>query len=296
MDAIAEGAESSEARQLSLIESQLDTVDYLRPVAAPVRGPRVVYSGDSRIAAVYAYGRRGLLGLRPRGYVVIRRAPVVAYRGTPPLESYGYPYRDGVRQPIGHESLQTGPNRWEYRPLYADDDLSFDETHRQIEERLGPQRDAPAIPQPPERPNGIAADSRSQRSTAQRDAASEPEELPIPDQPREPPRGAKSTKTRAAARDIARESEVENDSRDNTKLDAEAGPKAPLNVPPPPKPDPAVQPTRSNVEGSSNVEGGNAREKAGTRTAQQKLTPRVGNAAEARGPDLRNPSTGTREF
>jgi hypothetical protein len=37
-----------------------------------------------------------------------------------PSINWRYP-RPLVEQPIGHESIQTGPNRWIYRPLYARD-------------------------------------------------------------------------------------------------------------------------------------------------------------------------------
>ncbi len=36
-----------------------------------------------------------------------------------PGDIWGYPLARPIAQPIGHESLQTGPNRWIYRPLYA---------------------------------------------------------------------------------------------------------------------------------------------------------------------------------
>ncbi len=36
---------------------------------------------------------------------------------------FGYRYDNPVRQPIGVESVQTGPNTWESRPLYAGDQL-----------------------------------------------------------------------------------------------------------------------------------------------------------------------------
>jgi hypothetical protein len=62
-DAIAEGARNSELRRLSMIDSQLDSVDALR--ALRVGQPRGLWGSD--VAAVYAYGRRGILGLRPRG-------------------------------------------------------------------------------------------------------------------------------------------------------------------------------------------------------------------------------------
>jgi hypothetical protein len=37
-----------------------------------------------------------------------------------PSINWRYP-RPLVEQPVGHESIQTGPNRWIYRPLYARD-------------------------------------------------------------------------------------------------------------------------------------------------------------------------------
>jgi hypothetical protein len=38
-----------------------------------------------------------------------------------PGDIWGYPAPRPVEHPIGHESAQTGPNRWTYRPLYAAD-------------------------------------------------------------------------------------------------------------------------------------------------------------------------------
>ena len=151
-DAIAEGARNSELRRLSLIDSQLDTIDARRSLIVPIAQPRGLWGPN--VAAVFPYGRRGILGLRPRGYVVVRRSPVVVDRrtygleGSPPGFSYGAytndPYGQSARQPIGHESLQTGPNRWEYRPLYAEDDGRLDEIHGQIERELRPDGEAPS--------------------------------------------------------------------------------------------------------------------------------------------------------
>ncbi len=36
-----------------------------------------------------------------------------------PGDIWGYPGPRPIEHPIGHESAQTGPNRWTYRPLYA---------------------------------------------------------------------------------------------------------------------------------------------------------------------------------
>ncbi len=36
-----------------------------------------------------------------------------------PGDIWGYPQARPIVHPIGHESAQTGPNRWIYRPIYA---------------------------------------------------------------------------------------------------------------------------------------------------------------------------------
>jgi len=286
-DAIAEGTANSEARRLSLIDSQLDTVDQLRPVTVPVsvRGRRVYYARNPDVAAVYAHGRRGVLGIRPRGYVVVRRAPAVVYGrssiAAPPLYelegAYGYDLRD-VRQPIGHESLQTGRNRWEYRPLYADDDR-LDDIHRGIERELDPQRasynrdeaqdDAPSV---------------RRRSAARQAAASEPEELPLPadEDPPDAPR-----RDRGGARDIAREpttAREDQDAREPVGQD-QPGERRRTSVPPPPEPDPPDQPTAS------------ARRKSTASDDRAKKPAQPPDANEdIRGPLLPDPSNGPREF
>jgi hypothetical protein len=38
-----------------------------------------------------------------------------------PGDIWGYPRPRPIEHPVGHESRQTGPNRWIYRPLYAVD-------------------------------------------------------------------------------------------------------------------------------------------------------------------------------
>jgi hypothetical protein len=271
-DAIAEGTRNNESRRLSLIDAQLDTVDALGALRlAQFRRP---WGPD--VAAVYPYGRRGILGLRPRGYVVVRRAPAVAYRGAyltpPPPPDVGYnlyggdPAGQPVRQPIGHESLQTGPNRWEYRPLYAGDDGRLDEMHGQIERNLRPDESELGS-------DREGAVGRNTRRAGDRAATGEPEELPVPrdDVARDarPPAPA-----RGQARDIARSAafaEQRND-RATRRQTGDANLRN-LRPPPPPRPDPAAQPI----------------------TAPEKRAP-VNDDAELRGPLLQNPATGTREF
>jgi hypothetical protein len=282
-DAIADGVRSNESRNLSLIDGQLDHVDRLRSLTVPVAGPRV-FAGDPRIVGVYPYGRRGILGLRPQGYVVVRRTPVVVYRRTvvapptplSPYESgdlYGYGLRESSRQPIGHESLQTGSDRWEYRPLYADDDR-LDEMHREIERNLRPSDEAGDEPR-----SGFVR-GFDRRAAARIPAANEPEELPTPDDVERPARRVNSRQAvgRAMARDIARDEEPAA-SADN------ADDRGDSRVPPPPQPDPPEQLPES---------GGHTNSAANEDRAKSKSA-KPGND-ELRGPLLQNPSSGTREF
>jgi hypothetical protein len=234
-DAIAEGTRNSELRRLSLIDSQLDTVDRLRAGIVPVAQPRA-WLRDPGVAAVVPYGRRGILGLRPQGYIVVRRAPVVANRPifvppSPPGALGGGllandPASAPIRQPIGHQSLQTGLNRWEYRPLYADDDRWLDETHREIERNLG-----------------LAGTTRDLRGTRSGDrAAVEPEELPMPGDAAEASRDRRPANDLGEARDIARSANFAADQKEPKLRDN-------VRVPPPPEPDPP-QP-QSNVRARS---------------------------------------------
>lgn len=238
-DAIEEGTANNEARRLQAIGSQLDTNDRLRSLVTDVRRPRVVAVPD-RNTHVYAYGRRGILGLRPQGYVVVRRqlapAPPRMVRLVPSPPVYDdYPYRDFARQPVGHESVQTGPRTWEYWPLYegnlARDDAGFAEPgYRsvQTDRRLNGRRDDTRVlrsqfAEDADRRNGRLPSAREQAAArsngdtrvedrgyrgrarasslpaARRPAQPETavEELPMP----QPARGR--------ARDIARDSESE---------------------------------------------------------------------------------------
>jgi hypothetical protein len=140
--------------------------------------------------------------------------------------AYGYDAREAP-QPIGHESLQTGRNRWEYRPLYADD-RAFDEAHLEVERELAPERASFE--------QGAASDisaTRQRRSTARQTIASEPEELPMP---RDDVREAKPRTDRGAARDIARDTAQPRQNR--------------AGVPPPPLADPPDQtPANDDLRG-----------------------------------------------
>jgi hypothetical protein len=262
-DAIAEGSQRGEAQRLSLIQSQLDTVDQLR--LARVSGPRT-FLRDPNVAAVYPYGRRGIFGLRPRGYIVVRRGPIPDYRNEyapvpPDLGGYGAyddPAPQAVRQPIGHELLRTGPNRWEYRPLYAEDERELDEIHREIEQDLRPL--------PDERPARRAGYSTPHRRP-DASQADTPEELPEPQAPNGDAAisgNDRAAPRRGAIRDVAR--------------NGNANPRSRSSVPPPPLPDPDTQPRTLN--------GGGGPQPPSTPAGDDLI----------RGPLLQNPSTGAREF
>ena len=128
-DAMAEGARQQRgpaavARRLAARHRRSPEIaDRARAVAPRGLRPRPERRGRVRLWASRSVGRR------PAGYVVIRRAPVVVYQQReilppapyPLTDVYGYSARTAARQPIGHFSGQTAPNRWEYRPLYGDD-------------------------------------------------------------------------------------------------------------------------------------------------------------------------------
>jgi hypothetical protein len=74
-----------------------------------------------------------------------------------PGDIYGYPLGRPIQQPLGHESVQTGPNRWEYRPIYPGDRVKNVPAPGPA---LGP---APAEELPvPNRVNGAAPPTRLQ--------------------------------------------------------------------------------------------------------------------------------------
>ena len=44
------------------------------------------------------------------------------YWGVRPGSPWEYRYEEYARQPLGHRTIQLGPNRWEYYPIYAEDE------------------------------------------------------------------------------------------------------------------------------------------------------------------------------
>jgi hypothetical protein len=58
-----------------------------------------------------------------------------------PGDIWGYPAPRPIEHPIGHESIQTGPNTWTYRPLYAAEVVAPGEA---AEVRTDPRANQPA--------------------------------------------------------------------------------------------------------------------------------------------------------
>jgi hypothetical protein len=158
--------------------------------------------------------------------------------------------------------LQTGPNRWEYRPLYADDDGALDSMHSEIERNLRPADDANQLPsEPPRRSDGP-------------DASGDPEELPVPSDEPQQQQVRRAPPARGQARDIARSAAFSGERNDAATKPGNGDEfRGNRRAPPPPRPDPPRQPA----------------------TAPNKPLPAT-DEAELRGPVLQNPSTGTREF
>jgi hypothetical protein len=134
--------------------------------------------------------------------------------------------------------------------------------HREIERNLRPAGHADQV-----------ADDATRRADRP-DAASEPEELPIPSDDDQPRQARPAPPRRGPARDIARSTALSGEQRDEASnrgaADEDRGNR---RAPPPPRPDPPRQPT----------------------TAPSSAAPATDDA-EPRGPLLQNPSTGTREF
>jgi len=76
----------------------------------------------------------------------------------------GYGYYDAVPQPIGRRQVQTGPNRWESFPVYAEDLLEKEASPRPPRGRPLRAPSAPPKFDPPDRaPRGISPPEREPR-------------------------------------------------------------------------------------------------------------------------------------
>jgi hypothetical protein len=115
--------------QQRALNEDLRARSYLPPGPVMYYGPSIGYgysSGYSNYGyagSSYGYTRRWPLGYRRYEERVVARpiVPTVVwpnrYYG---INSYTYPFKLPVRQPVGQQQIQTGPNRWESHPVYAE--------------------------------------------------------------------------------------------------------------------------------------------------------------------------------
>ncbi len=162
-DGLTSGAEAyrdAEAIRRQNIARQLNHVDLLKWYnGLPNRSDGVVlYRDPPSLDYWYAYGR----GPTPQ-YATGPATDVFEAWPRVPGDIFGYPEIPTARQPIGHISTQTGPNRWEYHPIYAEDLLvsrpallPADGIHRGGPATLPA---AGALPPPPEPARDLAPDA-----------------------------------------------------------------------------------------------------------------------------------------
>jgi hypothetical protein len=96
-----------EARRLDAIDRQIGWNQLFRWQAATQTSSSIVYNpyiGEYD----YAFGLNAASG--PWAPSAFDFRPI-----------WGYGYYESIRQPIGQRQIQTGPNRWESHPIYADD-------------------------------------------------------------------------------------------------------------------------------------------------------------------------------
>ena len=106
--------------QQRALNEDLRARSYLPPGPVAFYGPS---SGYGYSSSSFGYSSRGPLGFRRYDEREIVRPIVPAvvwpnrYYG---INTYTYPFKAPLRQPIGQQQTQTGPNRWESHPVYAE--------------------------------------------------------------------------------------------------------------------------------------------------------------------------------
>jgi hypothetical protein len=122
-----------EAQRRQRLNDQLYLNDAMRarygwsPAAGSVvwYGNAAGYGRPLGIDYAYAYSSNRLPGRRAGGLYIERywSPPATVFEPWPyvPGDIYGYHVPPYVRQSIGQRQIQTGPNRWESHPVYADE-------------------------------------------------------------------------------------------------------------------------------------------------------------------------------
>jgi hypothetical protein len=100
--------------------SRGETIYYGVPgsFAAGFYGNAVPVVPPANLDFTYAFGRFGPRGWRAFGPGWV--GPQTVFEPWPyvPGDVWGYTYYSPMRQPIGQQQIQTGPNRWESHPVY----------------------------------------------------------------------------------------------------------------------------------------------------------------------------------
>jgi hypothetical protein len=128
----AEAHAIGEAQRQQRLNDQLYLNDAMRarygwgPAAGSVvwYGNAAGYGRPLGIDYAYAYSSNRLLGRRAGLYIDrYWSPPATVFEPWPyvPGDIYGYRFPPVVRQSIGQRQIQTGPNRWESHPVYADE-------------------------------------------------------------------------------------------------------------------------------------------------------------------------------
>lgn len=134
-----------EARRRDAINRQLGWNEFYKYRAAWDRPYTIYY--DPYVPGGYLHG-----DVAPWG-------PLALWDGASPWpyargRIIGYGFYDTVPQPIGQRHIQTGPNRWESHPVYADDVFPKDVLPKEVPAAVGPARPAapPEALPPPDPP------------------------------------------------------------------------------------------------------------------------------------------------
>lgn len=153
-DAFQAGSDAArryDAKQRQAIALQLRTIDQMKwysAVGASGFGVEY-YRNPPSLDYVYGTGRwstyNGYGPEPPASQDIFLPWPYV------PGDIWGYRWNATVRQPIGRREFQTGPNRWESHPVYADE-LRPTPPGTLVEEPSSEPPAAEAMPARPSRP------------------------------------------------------------------------------------------------------------------------------------------------
>lgn len=124
-DAFQAGADAArryDAKQRQALNLQVKTIEQMKWYSGfGAAGFGTVYHRDPP-SLDYVYGT-GRWTVTDRYFSATPRVTPNIFQPWPyvPGDIWGYRWNSSVRQPIGRREIQTGPNRWESHPIYADE-------------------------------------------------------------------------------------------------------------------------------------------------------------------------------